>query len=37
MVENEEEQFKNLFEESKKKDDLADSYLQGIYWIDKKI
>ena len=26
---------KTLFENSKKKDDLADSYLQGIYWIEK--
>ena len=24
-----------LFTESKKKDDLADAYLQGIYWIEK--
>ena len=30
-----EEKFKKLFEESKKKDDLADSYLQGIYYITK--
>ena len=27
--------FQNKFNESKKKDDLADSYLQGIYWIEK--
>ena len=26
---------KKMFEESKKKDDLADAYLQGIYWIEK--
>lgn len=30
-----EDKFKKLFEESKKKDDLADSYLQGIYYITK--
>ena len=27
--------FKNTFNYSKKKDDLADAYLQGIYWIEK--
>ena len=27
---------KHIFNESKKKDDLADSYLQGIYYIEKK-
>ena len=26
---------KDIFLKSKKKDDLADSYLQGIYWIEK--
>ena len=35
MILKEEEQFKELFKESKKKDDLADAYLQGIYWIEK--
>jgi hypothetical protein len=30
-----EEKFKILFKNSKKKDDLADAYLQGIYWIEK--
>ena len=35
MIEQEEEKFKDLFENSKKKDDLADAYLQGIYWIEK--
>ena len=30
-----EDKFKKLFDESKKKDDLADSYLQGIYYITK--
>ena len=29
------DKFKTLFNESKKKDDLADAYLQGIYWIEK--
>ena len=35
MIINQQENFKNLFNESKKKDDLADAYLQGIYWIEK--
>lgn len=35
MVTEEEDKFINLFNESKKKDDLADAYLQGIYWIEK--
>ena len=35
MIENEESEFITYFEESKKKDDLADAYLQGIYWIEK--
>ena len=35
MIENENDHFQQLFETSKKKDDLADSYLQGIYWIEK--
>ena len=30
-----EDKFKTLFSESKKKDDLADAYLQGMYWIKK--
>ena len=29
------DKFKTLFQESKKKDDLADAYLQGMYWIKK--
>jgi hypothetical protein len=29
------EEFCNMFEDSKKKDDLADSYLQGMYWLTK--
>ena len=35
MIESENDHFQQLFESSKKKDDLADSYLQGIYWIEK--
>ena len=35
MIENQTDQIKNIFNLSKKKDDLADSYLQGIYWIEK--
>ena len=35
MILNEEKKFIDLFNESKKKDDLADAYLQGIYFIDK--
>ena len=35
MILNEEEKFIELFTESKKKDDLADAYLQGIYFIEK--
>ena len=31
----EEKKFIDLFNESKKKDDLADAYLQGIYFIEK--
>ena len=36
MINEEEECYKELFDKSKKKDDLADAYLQGIYWIEKK-
>ena len=35
MIKEEEDEFIKLFDESKKKDDLADAYLQGIYWIEK--
>ena len=35
MIEKDEDNFKKIFNESKKKDDLADAYLQGIYWIEK--
>ena len=33
MIENEKKDFIELFESSKKKDDLSDSYLQGIYFL----
>ena len=36
MIKEEDEYFQELFKDSKKKDDLADAYLQGIYWIEKK-
>ena len=35
MIENEDNKYIELFNSSNKKDDLADSYLQGIYWINK--
>ena len=35
MILKEDKKFIDLFTESKKKDDLADAYLQGIYYIDK--
>jgi len=35
MILNQDNKFIDLFTESKKKDDLADAYLQGIYFIDK--
>ena len=35
MIKGEEDKFIKIFDESKKKDDLADAYLQGIYWIEK--
>ena len=35
MILEEDQEFIDLFTESKKKDDLADAYLQGIYYIDK--
>lgn len=35
MIKNEDNKYIELFNSSNKKDDLADSYLQGIYWINK--
>ena len=35
MIKDEEDKFVELYTNSKKKDDLADSYLQGIYYINK--
>jgi len=35
MIQSEKECFQKKYTESKKKDDLADAYLQGIYWIEK--
>ena len=35
MIIKEKDEFIELFNQSKKKDDLADAYLQGIYWIEK--
>ena len=35
MILKEDKKFIDLFTESKKKDDLADAYLQGIYYIEK--
>ena len=36
MILEEDQKFIDLFSESKKKDDLADAFLQGIYYIEKK-
>ena len=35
MILQEEKRFIDLFNESKKKDDLADAYLQGMFWLMK--
>ena len=35
MIKEEKENFIQLYNSSKKKDDLSDSYLQGIYWLNK--
>ena len=35
MIVDEKQEYIDLYNESKKKDDLSDSYLQGIYYIDK--
>jgi hypothetical protein len=36
MITCEDKSFQELFNNSKKKDDLSDSFLQGVYWILKK-
>jgi hypothetical protein len=36
MIQSQKADFNELFDKSKKKDDLADAYLQGIYWILKR-
>jgi len=35
MIEDQQTEFIDLYKTSKKKDDLADCYLQAIYWINK--
>jgi hypothetical protein len=35
MITEEEQKFIDLYNDSKKKDDLSDSYLQGIYYLNK--
>ena len=35
MIVDEKPEYIDLYNESKKKDDLSDSYLQGIYYIYK--
>jgi hypothetical protein len=35
MIVDEEQMFIDLYNDSKKKDDLSDSYLQGIYYLNK--
>ena len=35
MIESEDDKYKTMFNNSKKKDDLADSYLQCIYYLNK--
>ena len=35
MIEEEYQKFKDLYNKSKKKDDLSDSYKQGIYFLNK--
>ena len=36
MIEGQEQQFLDQYSASKKKDDLADSFLQGVFYLDKK-
>ena len=36
MIEGQEQQFLDQYSISKKKDDLADSFLQGVFYLDKK-
>ena len=35
MIDKEDQEFIDLYNDSKKKDDLSDSYLQGIYYLNK--
>ena len=37
MIDEEDQKFKELYNNSKKKDDLSDSYLQGIYFLNKRV
>ena len=37
MIVEEDDTFKELYNKSKKKDDLSDSYLQGIYYLNKRV
>ena len=37
MIVEEDDIFKELYNKSKKKDDLSDSYLQGIYYLNKRV
>ena len=37
MIVEEDDKFKELYNKSKKKDDLSDSYLQGIYYLNKRV
>ena len=37
MIDEEDDKFKDLYNQSKKKDDLSDSYLQGIYFLNKRV
>ena len=36
LLKSEQFEFLEILEKAKKKDDLADSYLQGIYYLSKK-